>query len=258
MSAAPLPQVRTVDTMDEAIVQMTALADALPMSDGLAAFNRMYLEVTQLVASTVDGQAFFAEPDLLAHLDVVFANRYLGALVAVSSGTPAPSCWGVLLHRRLEPAIHPLQFALAGMNAHINHDLVLSLVDLFTRYGRGPHDAALHADFLRVNGLLGRLEDRIRRSFMQSVPAQLEQKLGRVEDCVGRWSIVAARAAAWRDAVALWEVRAHPRLRAELARHLDTAVAAAGRCLLLPLTHHADPTAICPCPSHEPHLDGGA
>lgn len=241
--------------MDEAIVQMTALSDTLPEPDGLGAFNRMYLQVTQLVAATVDGPTFFAEPDLLAHLDVVFANRYLGALVATASGTAAPSCWDVLLRRRLDPAIHPLQFALAGMNAHINHDLVLSLVDLFTAYGRDPHDAVLHADFTRVNDLLARLEDHIRRSFMRSVPQRLEQKLGRLEDCLSRWSIAAARAAAWRDAAALWDVRKHERVRAALTRELDTAVAAAGRCLLLPLKHHGGATARCPCPEQGPHLD---
>ena len=48
---------------------------ALPSSDGLACFNRMYLDVTQQVNDWI-GQGFFANAGFMAHLDVVFANIY--------------------------------------------------------------------------------------------------------------------------------------------------------------------------------------
>ena len=43
--------------------------------------------------------------------------------------TPAmPTAWQPLFERRADPGIEPIQFALAGMNAHINHDLPLAVV----------------------------------------------------------------------------------------------------------------------------------
>jgi uncharacterized protein DUF5995 len=51
------------------------LAAALPAADGLACFNRMYLDVTTQVNSQL-GQGFFADPVFMTNLDVAFANLY--------------------------------------------------------------------------------------------------------------------------------------------------------------------------------------
>jgi len=47
-------------------------------ADGLACFNRMYLDVTRQVNSQL-GQGFFADPVFMTHLDVAFANLYFAA-----------------------------------------------------------------------------------------------------------------------------------------------------------------------------------
>lgn len=245
-----------VETMADAVAAMDALERRLSPGDGVAAFNRMYLEVTRLVAEQV-GSGFFAAPQILARLDVVFANRYLGALAAAASRARVPACWRILLERRHDPDVYPLQFALAGMNAHINHDLVLALVDVFTESRRTPHDAALHGDFSRVNGLLARIEDRVRTSLMQEVPARIEQEFGAAEDCVARWSIATARAVAWHDAAALWDVQTHPHLARTVTGALDAAVAAAAGCLLLPLAHHRGGRGSCRCPKQAPYVAPG-
>src|ERR1700722_3286330 len=84
MSAA-LPAIDTsVPSIAAAIAQMEALAAALPAADGLACFNRMYLDVTQQVDSRL-GQGFFADPAFMTELDVAFANLYFGAAGAAGA-----------------------------------------------------------------------------------------------------------------------------------------------------------------------------
>ena len=53
-----------------AIARMEAIEAALTTADGLACFNRMYLDVTRQVNSQL-GQGFFAELDVDRHLSAV-------------------------------------------------------------------------------------------------------------------------------------------------------------------------------------------
>jgi hypothetical protein len=58
--SAVLPYPGTpVASVDEAVTRMEAIAAALPAADGLACFNRMYLEVTRDVGARLS-QGFFA------------------------------------------------------------------------------------------------------------------------------------------------------------------------------------------------------
>ena len=57
-------------------------------------------------------------------LDVVFANYYLSAVGHAEAGADVPRCWDVLWRNRSDSDCAPIQFAVVGMNAHINHDLV--------------------------------------------------------------------------------------------------------------------------------------
>ena len=55
------PPAPPIATVAEAIAQMEAIGTALPATDGLACFNRMYLDVTRQVNSQLS-QGFFADP----------------------------------------------------------------------------------------------------------------------------------------------------------------------------------------------------
>jgi hypothetical protein len=111
-----------VASISAAIARMEAIGSALAPVDGLECFNRMYLDVTVQVNNRI-GQGFFADPAFMTELDVTFANLYFAA--ADTAGTPGavPLAWRPLVERRATAGIEPIQFALAGMNAHINHDL---------------------------------------------------------------------------------------------------------------------------------------
>ena len=120
-----------------AIARMEAIAAALPAADGLACFNRMYLDVTRQVNSQL-GQGFFADPAFMTRLDVAFANLYFAAADTASTPAAVPLAWRPLAERRAVAGIEPVQFALAGMNAHINHDLPLAMVSTCAALGTAP------------------------------------------------------------------------------------------------------------------------
>ena len=222
-----------VTNVVDAIALMTEIGAALPADDGVASFNRMYLTVTTAVYDAI-GNGFFTNSAFLERLDIVFANRYFSALAKAESGAEVPRCWDVLWRHRSSPARVPLQFAIAGMNAHINHDLVLAVVQTLVEADASPHDPALHGDFRRVNDLLATLETAIRRSYEHGLLLRLDKSMGGLEHRLDNWSISVARSAAWCDAELLWSVRNHPTLRTHYERALDHAVALAGECLLVP------------------------
>jgi hypothetical protein len=235
-----------VASVEEAIERINALTSWLAPDDGMAPFNTMYLSVIQAIReATTSG--YFANSVFLDRLDINFVNRYFDTYIRSATGVPLPRCWDVLWRARHSTHHVPLQFALAGMNAHINHDLVLALIETFTALDADPHDPSLVADFNRVNAVLGALEPKMRRSYEHGLLLRMDHRLGASEDRLDRWSIAAAREVAWRDAETLWRVRNHHLLRARAEAVLDHAVALAGECLLVPLARRAHHEASACC-----------
>ncbi|MFC9849163.1 DUF5995 family protein [Streptomyces sp. NPDC060223] len=215
-----------VHTVDTVVSRMRALDAVLPERDGIAVFNRVYLAVTEEVDRRLDAGEF-ADPAAAITLDVRFAERYLRV---AEEGDP-PACWRPLLQFRRHPGVRPLQFALAGINAHIGHDLALAVVDACRTLGCEP--AELEDEFDRVGDLLVALEERIREELMPG--PDLLQIADPLTHLLGAWSLDRAREATWSAARALWALRELPDLAEELAGRLDTAVGFAGRMLLTPL-----------------------
>ncbi|MDE3198707.1 MAG: hypothetical protein KGN84_20335, partial [Acidobacteriota bacterium] len=118
--------------IQDVIGAFSAIDQLLPDSDGLKWFNRLYLEVTRAVDGSV-GTGQWNNPQWLARLDVVFAGLYLKALAG-----PAPKCWQVLLDARNDRRLARIQFALAGMNAHIDHDLSIAVTQTCREFGIVP------------------------------------------------------------------------------------------------------------------------
>ena len=238
MASQPLPPLPTgpVTSIPDAITRMREIEAALPPRDGLACFNRMYLIVTQTVKEQVT-QHFFQDPAFMQHLDIVFANLYLGAVDGFRS-EPSTACraWNVLFSRRSDSSLVPMQFALAGMNAHINRDLALALVTACRDLGTAPEDGSHEADFDKVNRLLAALDAQIRQSFESGLILELDQTAAAgLENLVGNFGIQAARETAWVNAQALWHLRGVSFVYRQYLDGIDRTAAFAGRTLLFPL-----------------------
>ncbi|WP_109279014.1 DUF5995 family protein [Streptomyces orinoci] len=216
--------------IDWVLARMHGLERALPPRDGVAVFNRVYLSVTEEVGRRVTAGRF---QDRLAttELDVLFAERYLTAVDRAAAGRPAPACWRPLFQLRGHPAVRPVQFALAGINAHIGHDLPLALTDTCRALGAEP--AELEKDFNRVGELLVSMEERIREELIPGhEPLDVADPLTHL---LGSWTLEAARGAAWAAFRTLWAIRHLPELAREFADRIDAGVGLVGRCLLTPL-----------------------
>jgi hypothetical protein len=221
-----------VSSIPEAIARMEAIEQALPAADGLACFDRMYLDVTRSVAASLS-QGFFADPDFMTRLDVNFANLYLEAAACADQPASAPVAWRPLIERRSLPGIEPIQFALAGMNTHINHDLPLAVVATCTDLGTQPTAGSISADYQKVDELLDAAEESIRRSFESNVELAVDRHLQAVENLVATWTINDARDLAWNNALLLWELRDARVARDLLLAGLGAATELATRTLLV-------------------------
>ncbi|MEU2286133.1 DUF5995 family protein [Streptomyces sp. NPDC013178] len=217
-------------TVDGVLARMRALDAALPPRDGVAVFNRVYLSVTEEVDRHID-TGRFADARAAITLDVRFAERYLAAVDAAMSDRRPPACWRPLFQFRRHPGVRPLQFALAGINAHIGHDLALAVVDACRSLGCEPAD--LEDEFDRAGDLLVALEERIREELMPG--PDLLQIADPLTHLLGSWSLERARDATWSAARALWALRRLPDVAEEFTDRLDAAVGFAGRMLLTPL-----------------------
>ena len=222
-----------MDPIQPVVDRMAAIGAGLAPGDGVACFNRLYLAVTEEVRDQAQG-GLFQDPATLSLLDIVFADLYFAAVDASTAGKRIPRAWRPLFEARAKKRIHPLQFAFAGMNAHINHDLVLAIDDTCERRGmKVKRDSPFHRDYLAVNRLLAKVEKRIKREFLTGDLRLADEKLGRLDDVLAMWSVEAARDAAWNHAETLEHI---PKFaRPAFLDALSGTVGLAGRGLLVPI-----------------------
>ena len=226
--------VRRARTVAEVVEIMEMLDRELSDADGLWWFNRLYLRVTLAVRSAVT-TATFRDPAFLERLDVVFANLYFDA-VAAGDADPqaAPSAWRPLFESRHKGGILSIQFAMAGMNAHINRDLPAGIVATYLATDGTPgHTGARYADFDKVNDLLEKVEAQIKNEFSTGIVGLVDSASGEVDDAVAMWKVRAARDTAWTNAEVLWALQTSPALRDTFFARLDRFAGFAGRGLLV-------------------------
>ena len=226
-----------VSSIDEVLSIMTAIDGRLPDSDGVKWFNRLYLQVTRSVRHAISGPAF-RDARFMTQLDIVFANQYFAAIAAGEVDVSrAPSAWRPLLRARSSGGIARLQFALAGMNAHINRDLPQGIVQVFEALGGDPTtDQARRQDFDSVNDLLERVEAEVKADFSVGAIAVVDDLAGRADDVAAMWKVSAARHAAWTNAEVLWTLRRTPHIREAFFDKLDGLTGLAGKGLLVPVS----------------------
>jgi Family of unknown function (DUF5995) len=220
-------------TIAEVIARMEQIDGGLPRKDGVAYFNRLYLQVTRAVQAAA-ANVTFAAPDFTERLDVVFAGLYFGAAATLGTGATCPVAWRPLIEERSADRA-PIQFALVGMNAHINHDLPLAVVQTCKELGVEPEDGSpQHADYQRVNGLLAAVEGQVAGWFETGLIADIVDVIPRaVDNAVAMWSIADARDLAWTHAKLLWRLRHDTALADAYGDVLARLVEISGRGILV-------------------------
>jgi len=204
-------------------------------ADGLKWFNWLYLEVTQAVEERVDAGGF-RDPGWLAQLDVQFAGLYFSALKSSLSEQTAPSCWQILFNSRSQTAIARIQFALAGINAHINHDLPEAIVATCRVTGTTPDRGGTHyLDYTALNSALDSLIDSAKSTLNVRLPGGALPPVSRLEDTITAWNVAAARESAWQNAEHLSQFLPVPLLASSFLDVLDGFTTVIGKALLVPV-----------------------
>jgi hypothetical protein len=221
------------DSIAEVIERMQIIDKNLPSDDGVAYFNRVYMKVTEEVEEACAG-AVFENVGFLTRLDVVFANRYLAAVGQDARGERVTGGWRPLFEERERPNTAPIQFVLAGMNAHINNDLPLSVIDTCRDLALEPQEETpQHRDYTVTNGILATVQDSIKGWFSTGMIASLDKAFGKLDDALSMWSIARGREFAWHQAETIWALNDNPRLHDVYVRSLGRTVRYAGRGILL-------------------------
>jgi hypothetical protein len=225
----------TPKSIDDVVSILESIDTTCQPADGLKWFNQLYLQVTEAVRTRVNAGAF-ENPSWMATLDVGFANYYLSAVRTALSAQPTPGCWQVFFDVRNQSQIARIQFALAGMNAHINHDLPLAVLDISRVTQIAPqHATPQYNDFTALDTTLESLIDQAKRELHVRLSGDSLPEVSTLEDTLAAWSLTAAREAAWNNAELLWHLEDAPPLAASFLETLDGLTALAGKTLLVPV-----------------------
>jgi hypothetical protein len=217
-------------SISDVISTMQRIDALVPSDDGLKWFNRLYLMVTQQVDQHPP-EGGWQNADWLLRLDVIFARLYFDAVEAYLDGKDVASAWQALFEARHHPGIDRIQFALAGMNAHINHDLALALLATDHELNLVPDlTSPEHIDYLSVNNLLDSLIPSTLSMLAIDTLGVLAQDTGKIGRLLAFWNICEARNLAW-------DFADHLRILPEVSRGLalnaqDKMTGALGQAIL--------------------------
>jgi Family of unknown function (DUF5995) len=227
--------VRTAPQTIPDVLQAMQTIDATCIDeDGLKWFNWLYLAVTQAVEKRVNTVGQFSDPKWLSQLDVQFAEFYFGAIRSALAGASYPGCWQAMLAVRNNQRIARIQFALAGINAHINHDLCEAVVATCKTANTVPqHGTAQYNDYTALNSTFDSLINQAKQTLNVRLPGDPLPAVSHLEDLIAAWDVSAAREKAWQNAEGLWNLP--PLVASGLLDSIDGFSTVIGKALLVPV-----------------------
>jgi hypothetical protein len=206
--------------------------------DARLIFLSCYRLMTANVLAAIEEQEFH-DPVWATELLHRFASYYFDALAVYERGEKGtPRVWQVAFDEARTGRRQPLQLLLLGVNAHINYDLVLTLVDLLC-----PEWAALSADdrvqryedHCHVNDVIGRTIDEVQDLILEPVSPGLEvvdSAFGPVDEWLTSRLLSKWREEVWRNAVR-W-IEAHDtRHRTQLQHAIESKTLQRAEAILL-------------------------
>ena len=227
-----------IDTIDDVIRVMNGMDKVLQNDDGLKWFNLLYLKVTQAVQSAPPAEGW-ENQNFVERFAVVFAGLYFNAVASWQRDQVGVSrAWKPLFELRKRNGVFRVQFAIAGMNAHINHDLCIALLQTSLEKDIVPRrNSSEHRDFEKVNSLLERVSEEVKQFLATGIIGEVDQDLGQLDDAVALWSVRNARETAWTNGELLWQAKDIPLFNDGFLKNLDRLVGLTTRGLLIPVQH---------------------
>jgi hypothetical protein len=199
--------------------------------NGIYWFNKFYLGVTRGVWEAIRENEYGPDGDrFINRLDIEFYGFYQRALCRTAADDPVCIAWEPLFQHR-DDSIHPILFALSGMNAHIVCDLAQAIVASLVRLQRadfpvpGSHE---HWAYLDLNEILYRVAARcLKDDFDTGAPGVIYRIFPESLVRAGDGYIEIVRDLAWEQAERLWRV--HRLNQAEALHEMRVMLAASAR-----------------------------
>ena len=197
------------EDQDPAVRRMRALiAEWEEAADERAVFLSCYLMMTRNMLEAIKRDEFHdaAWVDMLLHR---FADYYFEALEAYEQDErEAPAVWQMAHNAARQGNLLAVQGLLLGVNAHINYDLVLTLLDLLEPEWESLTEeqrAMRYSDHCRVNDVIGSTMDAVQDQVLEpAMPAMdlFDRLLGPLDE-----KLVSHLISDWRDQV--WRKATH-------------------------------------------------
>ncbi len=231
--------VEAVQTRPQSVADVVQILETIDAAcadgDGLKWFNWLYLHVTLAVQAQVNSGGF-TDSAWIAALDVRFARFYLGAIKTSLSGELTPGCWQALFDQRSQPMTARIQFAMSGINAHINHDLPQAILVTCQDSANAPeHGTARYDDYTALNSTLDAQINAAKRTLNVRLLGDALPSFSPLENTLAAWSVAAARESAWNNAELLWHLADAPLVSTKFLGSLDGLTALASKTLLVPI-----------------------
>jgi phage tail tube protein FII len=136
-------------TIDEVINQLQAIVtDAIATNNRAGYFAALYLKVTTRVKEGIEAGEF-EDGARMEMFDVTFANRYIEAHRQWVNKQQPSASWRLAFEMLEKPRVLVLQHLMLGMNAHINLDLGIAVVELSKSQNK-PLEV-IHKDFNSIS-----------------------------------------------------------------------------------------------------------
>lgn len=216
---------------------MRAMLEAHRTQDSRrAVFLSLYMAVTEAIGEQVR-QGGFRDPVWVERYGVAFANLYAKAVDSYAGQAWTPKSWRRAFEHADKRSALVLQDLLLGVNAHINHDLALSLIEA----GIDEQREDRYADHNAVNQVLAGVTDSAQRQIAEAYApglANYDLLAGDLDEMLGVFSIAKARDHAWAVALSLANARNEFERRI-IRRGLDIQADVLARVIMIPGTTRA-------------------
>lgn len=192
-----------MNTPPPILIKMQTLAQEFEStSDRRAIFLNCYTLMTQNMHAAIQAQEF-RDRNWMHNFVIRFADFYFDALQAYESKkSSTPAVWTRAHDAAQKPGTHVLQLLLLGINAHINYDLVLTLVDILEpEWGHLTADARAERryDYNLTNDIIARTIDVVQDQVVERenpLMDVVDKSLGRFDE----W-LISQMITNWRDDV---------------------------------------------------------
>jgi hypothetical protein len=194
--------------------------------DHRVVFLKCYSLMTGNMLAAIDRQEFH-DSAWVGRLLHRFADYYFIALEAFERDpASAPPVWQVANNAARQPGTLALQNLLLGVNAHINYDLILALVDILeAEWDSLSEDqrAMRYQDHCLVNWVIGQTIDTVQDEVLEPempVMELIDKIMGPVDEMVISRLLAHWRDVVWRNATRLLEMQEASE-RANLVKHYE-------------------------------------